>query len=54
MKYFLVTISALGNSMLVSEEPIKKGDWCLMFDDFGNLFFAGLPNQYLGEEAGNG
>jgi hypothetical protein len=38
---------------IVSEDKIEKGDWTLMFDDFGNLFLSDEPQQYLGVEAGH-
>lgn len=36
---------------LVSDEEIKEGDWCLLFDDYGNLMSR--PQQYLGKNAGH-
>lgn len=38
---------------IISNEQIKEGDWALMFDDFGNLFFCDRPQQYLGIEKGH-
>jgi hypothetical protein len=38
--------------LVVDDSEIKEGDYCIMFDDFGNLF-GSFPNQYLGEEKGH-
>ena len=39
--------------VVVDDSQIKEGDWCLMFDDYGNLFLGNQPQQYLGEQAGH-
>jgi len=39
--------------LVVDDSEIKEGDYCLMFDDFGNLFLGNLPSQYLGEKNGH-
>jgi hypothetical protein len=39
--------------LVVDDSEIKERDYCLMFDDFGNLFLGGLPGQYLGEKNGH-
>ena len=39
--------------LVVDDSEIKERDYCLMFDDFGNLFLGGLPSQYLGEKSGH-
>ena len=38
--------------LVVDDSEIKEGDYCIMFDSFGNLF-GSFPNQYLGEEKGH-
>ena len=30
---------------LYSDDKIRSGDWCILFDDFGNVFL-GAPQQY--------
>ena len=39
--------------VVVDDSEIKEGDYCLMFDDYGNLFLGNQPQQYLGEQAGH-
>ena len=39
--------------LVVDDSEIKERDYCLMFDDFGNLFLGDLPSQYLGEKNGH-
>ena len=39
--------------IIVDDSQINKGDYCLMFDDSGNIFLGNEPQQYLGEKAGH-
>lgn len=39
--------------VVISNDPIKVGDWTLMFDSVGNLFLGHEPQQYLGIEHGH-
>ena len=39
--------------LVVDDSEIKERDYCLMFDDFGNLFLGDLPSQYLGDKSGH-
>jgi len=39
--------------VVVDDSEIKEGDYCLMFDDYGNLFLGNQPQKYLGERAGH-
>jgi len=41
----------LDTPIIVSSDKIKENDYCLMFDDFGNIFSE--PQQYLGESKGH-
>lgn len=34
---------------ILSHSKIKKGDWCIMLDDLGNVF-SSKPQQFLGEK----
>ena len=51
MKHELININSY--LFVVDDSEIKEGDYCLMFDDFGNLFLGGVPSKYLGLEAGH-
>ncbi len=39
--------------LIVDDSEIKEGDYCLMFDDYGNSFLGNTPQKYLGESAGH-
>lgn len=39
--------------VVISNDPIKVGDWTLMFDSVGNLFLGHEPQQYLGIKHGH-
>lgn len=39
--------------VVVNGSEIKEGDYCLMFDDYGNLFLGNQPQKYLGEQSGH-
>jgi len=39
--------------LIVDDSDIKEGDYCLMFDDYGNIFLGNTPQKYLGESAGH-
>lgn len=39
--------------VIVDDSEITVGDYCLMFDSFGNIFLGNQPKQYLGIEKGH-
>ena len=39
--------------VIVDDSKITVGDYCLMFDSFGNIFLGNQPKQYLGIEKGH-
>ena len=42
-------INKKNNLYIISNDEIKERDWCIMLDDFGNIFSN--PQQYLGKKA---
>ncbi len=51
MKTYLIKLPT--EFVVVSDEQIEINDFCLMFDDYFNLFLGATPQQYLGPTAGH-
>ena len=50
MKHYYITTEP---PIICVCEPPNINDFCLMFDDFENLFLGSQPQQYLGIESGH-